>query len=457
MDARHGRRVPDEELAQFASGQLEGDHRVVERIERREVGAGDLSLDERRPHAAHVLERDVGLECLAHRVGHEVVRREVIAAVGEIVGRLADHFSVPAGDRLPVPLDHGGHRLVLGDVGGNRDEPRAITVHVPGAARVLDEEQIEPAELARPLVRLHDHRPVHVVRLQIFGLPDERARRQPRMGVAAHDDIDAGHRRRQLLVHLFTRVRDEDDDVRLAAERRNECARGFDLVGNLHAFLGCAVAGGLAGDQAEDSDAKRAHGADRVRLDQRLPGFRLDGVRAQDRVAGEGQDALGVGQAVAELVVPDRREGVAGGVHGLDVRLPVVFERERGAVGEVSRVDEPDGGVLRLEFLADPLDQRSAPRDAADVRPRGEPLQAGARRHDSGVAERQQVTVRVVRVEDRQRDRAGPAGGDEQGQPEQVGEGQERSSLHAASSAEQSSAGGGSLHTKTVNPQCSSR
>jgi hypothetical protein len=38
-----------------------------------------------------------------------------------------------------------------------------------------------------------------------------------------------------------------------------------------------------------------------------------------------------------------------------------------------------------------------------------------------------------------------------------VGEGQERSSLHAASSAEQSSAGGGSLHTKTVNPQCSSR
>jgi len=142
-------------------------------------------------------------------------------------------------------------------------------------------------------------------------------------------------------------------------------------------------------------------------------------------VLGLRQQLLELREGVVELVVAERREVVARRVHGRDVRLAVVLRREGRPVGVVSDVHQPDGNAAALLLRPDLLRERRAPRDAANVPADREAGQFRAGRHDCRIAERQQVAVRVVRMEDGQARRGSRLrqGGSRKGQGQDAGGG----------------------------------
>ncbi len=91
----HDGRIPLQELADFLARRLEGDHRVVERVHRDDVGARHGAAQQRGADATGVLDGEVGLGRLAERVRHEVVLGHVVTAARELAGRLPDHLAVP--------------------------------------------------------------------------------------------------------------------------------------------------------------------------------------------------------------------------------------------------------------------------------------------------------------------------------------------------------------------------
>ena len=77
---------------------------------------------------------------------------------------------------------------------------------MPRALLVLVEEQVEASQFTAPLVGLHDDGAVDRRRSQVLGMPHEIARRQPRVGVPADDDVDVRHLLGQPLIHLVASV-----------------------------------------------------------------------------------------------------------------------------------------------------------------------------------------------------------------------------------------------------------
>ena len=70
-----------ERPAHLGAGELERDDRVVERHDLVDRAARDLALGEVGAQAAAVLQRDVGADRGAHRVGDQVAERALAAAI----------------------------------------------------------------------------------------------------------------------------------------------------------------------------------------------------------------------------------------------------------------------------------------------------------------------------------------------------------------------------------------
>jgi len=166
-----------------------------------------------------------------------VVGRVVVAAAAEVLGRDRDDAGEPRRDRLPELLDDARHHRLGGHVRRDREQARPVAAHAPHALGVFPEQQVETAELPAPLVRLDDDRAVHVVLAQLVAAPDELARGQAGVRVAAHDDVDAGHFRRDPLVRVIAAVREQDDDVRLFPQRLHDPRRRRQRIEDLDRFL----------------------------------------------------------------------------------------------------------------------------------------------------------------------------------------------------------------------------
>ncbi len=101
-------------------------------------------------------------------------------------------------------------------------------------------------------------------------------------------------------------------------------------------------------------------------------------------------------------MVAERAEVVSRRVHGRDVGLALVFDRERGAVGVVARIDQPHRRAPLPHLFPDLLHECRPAGDPADIPVLPQPLDVGGCR--IRIAERLQVAVGVVGVQDGQGD-----------------------------------------------------
>ena len=131
----------------------------------------------------------------------------------------------------------------------------------------------------------------------------------------------------------------------------------------------------------------------------------------EETEGGVRDELADLGERVVELVVPECREVVARRVHRGHVGVAVILGREGCAVADVPRVDQPDGRPGDGEALADLPHERGPAGDTPDVAAVGQVRDGRTRRDGLGIVERQQVAVRVVRMQDRQGVRANRRGG----------------------------------------------
>ncbi len=165
-----------------------------------------------------------------------------------------------------VLVDHRRHSRLGRQVRGNRDEPRPVAAHAPGARAVLLEEQVQPSEFASPLERLDDDCAIHVVLLQVVAAPDQLADRHARVRMPADDHVDARHLGGELHVGPLAGMGEEHDDVGLRAQRLDHALRRGDFVEDVDAFLGRGIRGGFPRDEPEEPHPQAADLLDAPRL-----------------------------------------------------------------------------------------------------------------------------------------------------------------------------------------------
>ena len=158
----------------------------------------------------------------------------------------------------------------------------------------------------------------------------------------------------------------------------------------------------------------------------------VDRIGEQQRRLRQPDQLLQLRQRVVELVVAERDEVVADRVHRRHVGLALVLGRERRAVAVVADVDQPHGDAAPLLLGADLLHERRAPRDAADVGAHLQLTDRRSRRHQRRVAERQQVAVGVVGMEDGEPGRRGLGHGERRHDEHEQARRKEQSSSHTS-------------------------
>jgi hypothetical protein len=98
----------------------------------------------------------------------------------------------------------------------------------------------------------------------------------------------------------------------------------------------------------EQRDAQLADLRDYIRRHKRLARVAIAQVRAHGLEATHSYQAQHLVQRVAELVVAQRAEVVAAGVHARHIRFTAKLQRERRAVHVVARVDDQRRVGLQL-------------------------------------------------------------------------------------------------------------
>lgn len=144
------------------------------------------------------------------------------------------------------------------------------------------------------------------------------------VGVAADDQIDPLHFGRQQLVHLFPLVRDDDHHLGLPAQFGDPVSGRLDAAGEAQPRDVVRFGGpvGVVIAEGEKTDSDSVDLDDLVgRAEERLARRFLEDIGATQRKLGHFRQLPGTLQAVIEVMVSERHEIVAEGIHQLDHRF----------------------------------------------------------------------------------------------------------------------------------------
>jgi hypothetical protein len=168
--------------------------------------------------------------------------------------------------------------------------------------------------------------------------------------VPADNHIDARYLACEPLVVAVAQVRDENHHIRLLAQLGHKFPRDFEGVQHLHALARPAIVLRVGHHQPEQRDTQLADLRDDIRGHKRLACVAIAQVRTHGLEASHPHQAQHLVQRVAELVVAQRGELIAAGVHARYIRFTTKLQRERRAVHVVARVD--DQRRVGLQLLA---------------------------------------------------------------------------------------------------------